>query len=113
MIGVDHNSSVSSGQFWAMNAERSSRALPAGHFVFVHRQVLSIHDEVFLVDQDGTEVVLSHPQWSLSGAGATLEKAKGQLIAEAKDLVVMLAADIESLSPSAVDLLQFALRVSR
>ena len=113
MLDLTSIPSASSGHFWAMNAQRTAKSLPSVHLVFVHRQVVSIHNEVFHVDYDGADVVLSHPQWSLSGVGATLEKAKAELVAEARELVGMLTADIDSLSPSAFDLLQFAQRASR
>lgn len=71
-----------------------------------------IFGERFVVERDGRDVLLTHPQWSLMGAGRTREEALLSLLEEAEDLATELAAaDPSTLSSEAARLREFVLRL--
>ena len=78
------------------------------------RKEIEIYGEHFLVTDCGHEgIVLSHPQWSLSGEGRSHFDAYRALLVEAAELADDLRQDdVKSLSTQARRLREFVLRIS-
>ena len=74
----------------------------------------AIAGETFLARRmDRGRVLITHPQWSLMGRGATLAQAEEDLRAEAGEVAKILGAKPpELLSKEATRLYRFALRIS-
>ena len=74
---------------------------------------VDVYNEPFSIVEDGDEIFLTHPQWSLLGSGKTLSEAYADLISSARDMAHSLRNDDDaSLSAQARLLKKFVLRIA-
>lgn len=74
---------------------------------------VDIFGEVFTIAQDGDDVYLIHPRWSLIGAGRSVADACDNVIVEAQELAdAMRSGDPGTLSTGAQQLRDFVLRLA-
>ena len=77
-------------------------------------QPVIIHGELFSAALESGLVVLVHPQWSLVGAGETVEEAREDLLHNARELATeMRDDDPSSLSEQAKLMRDFVLSITR
>lgn len=75
--------------------------------------MIEILGEMFSVHEEDGYFFVTHPQWSLMGAGRTVEEAQAGMLAEGRELAEEMANDDESsLSRQAVLLRTFVLGIS-
>lgn len=70
-----------------------------------------ILDEEFYIYSDGENIILTHPQWSLSGIGETLIAAERSLFDEARSILPHYLIPNLELSPDAIKLKEFLQRL--
>jgi len=70
-----------------------------------------ILDEEFNIFADGENIILTHPQWSLSGMGESLIDAERNLYKEAKEVFGHYNIPNSQLTPDAIKLKEFLHRL--
>lgn len=72
---------------------------------------IKILDEEFDIYSDGENIILTHPQWSLSGIGISLLEAERNLYEEAKSILPHYSKPNSQLTEDAINLKEFLNRL--